>query len=133
MLYSLSEERRKWRGVKRRGGVSIDSSHAISSWVFVSFSLQKESKPKEKKAPKQEEADEEEDEAPKPKPEKSPLDSLPPSPMVMDAWKRLYSNTKGNVFREVAVKGQRGGACVCENQNCVAPRPEGHQRIVIPT
>ncbi|MCI49783.1 elongation factor 1-gamma 3, partial [Trifolium medium] len=41
--------------------------------------------------------------APKPKP-KNPLDLLPPSKMVLDDWKRLYSNTKTN-FREVAIKG----------------------------
>eukprot|EP00850_Spirogloea_muscicola_P012027 SM000076S21848 [mRNA] locus=s76:597472:600938:+ [translate_table: standard] len=46
----------------------------------------------------------EEDEAPKPK-AKNPLDTLPPSPMIMDAWKRLYSNTKAKEFREVAIKG----------------------------
>ncbi|KAL4182329.1 hypothetical protein AMTRI_Chr12g275440 [Amborella trichopoda] len=74
----------------------------------------KETKPKakeeskketKKEAPKlkvQEPADEEE-EAPKPKP-KNPLDLLPPSKMVLDDWKRLYSNTKTN-FREVAIKG----------------------------
>lgn len=45
----------------------------------------------------------EEEEAPKPK-AKNPLDLLPPSKMVLDDWKRLYSNTKTN-FREVAVKG----------------------------
>jgi len=45
----------------------------------------------------------EEEAAPKPKP-KNPLDLLPPSPMVLDDWKRLYSNTKTN-FREVAIKG----------------------------
>ncbi|XP_076898570.1 elongation factor 1-gamma 3-like [Bidens hawaiensis] len=45
----------------------------------------------------------EEEEAPKPKP-KNPLDLLPPSKMVLDDWKRLYSNTKSN-FREVAIKG----------------------------
>jgi elongation factor 1-gamma len=44
-----------------------------------------------------------EEEAPKPKP-KNPLDLLPPSKMVLDDWKRLYSNTKSN-FHEVAVKG----------------------------
>ncbi|KAK2982197.1 hypothetical protein RJ640_024942, partial [Escallonia rubra] len=49
------------------------------------------------------EAVEEEEEAPKPKP-KNPLDLLPPSKMVLDDWKRLYSNTKTN-FREVAIKG----------------------------
>ncbi|XP_022885638.1 elongation factor 1-gamma 2-like [Olea europaea var. sylvestris] len=45
----------------------------------------------------------EEEEAPKPKP-KNPLDLLPPSKMILDEWKRLYSNTKSN-FREVAIKG----------------------------
>ncbi|GFZ09556.1 translation elongation factor EF1B, gamma chain [Actinidia rufa] len=69
------------------------------------------SKPKEepKKEAKKEaekpkaEAVEEEEEAPKPKP-KNPLDLLPPSTMILDDWKRLYSNTKTN-FREVAIKG----------------------------
>ncbi|GAU20148.1 hypothetical protein TSUD_352100 [Trifolium subterraneum] len=71
-----------------------------------------ESKPKSKDEPKKvaksepekpkaEEAEEEK--VPKPKP-KNPLDLLPPSKMVLDDWKRLYSNTKTN-FREVAVKG----------------------------
>ncbi|KAM7251472.1 hypothetical protein ACFE04_023355 [Oxalis oulophora] len=67
----------------------------------------KETKPKaepkkevKKEAPKEEAPEEE---APKPK-AKNPLDSLPPSPMVLDDWKRLYSNTKSN-FREVAIKG----------------------------
>jgi len=43
------------------------------------------------------------EEAPKPKPKNS-LDLLPPSKMILDDWKRLYSNTKTN-FREVAIKG----------------------------
>ena len=46
-----------------------------------------------------------EEEAPKPK-AKNPLDLLPPSPMILDAWKRLYSNTKAKDFREVAIKGE---------------------------
>ncbi|KAI3918334.1 hypothetical protein MKX01_041654 [Papaver californicum] len=54
------------------------------------------SKPKAEEVPEQ-------DEAPKPKP-KNPLDLLPPSTMILDEWKRLYSNTKTN-FREVAIKG----------------------------
>ncbi|KAI7725673.1 hypothetical protein M8C21_000274 [Ambrosia artemisiifolia] len=70
-----------------------------------------EAKPKaeaKKEAPKPKEAAPkpaaaEEEEAPKPKP-KNPLDLLPPSKMVLDDWKRLYSNTKTN-FREVAIKG----------------------------
>lgn len=56
-----------------------------------------------KEAPKEEPKPEAEEEAPKPKP-KNPLDLLPPSKMVLDDWKRLYSNTKSN-FREVAVGG----------------------------
>ncbi|XP_057466114.1 elongation factor 1-gamma [Actinidia eriantha] len=70
-------------------------------------------KPKPKDEPKKEakkepakpatEAGEEEEEAPKPKP-KNPLDLLPPSKMILDEWKRLYSNTKTN-FREVAIGG----------------------------
>ncbi|CAA7022778.1 unnamed protein product [Microthlaspi erraticum] len=60
--------------------------------------------PKKKEAPAAEAPKAaEEEEAPKPKP-KNPLDLLPPSPMVLDDWKRLYSNTKTN-FREVAVGG----------------------------
>jgi len=66
-------------------------------------------KPKQevkKESPKPKEEDPpaaEEDEAPKPKP-KNALDLLPPSKMILDDWKRLYSNTKTN-FREVAIKG----------------------------
>ncbi|XP_047158634.1 uncharacterized protein LOC124829216 [Vigna umbellata] len=73
----------------------------------------KESKPKPKDEPKKvakpepekpkEEAEDAEEEAPKPKP-KNPLDLLPPSKMILDEWKRLYSNTKTN-FYEVALKG----------------------------
>lgn len=51
------------------------------------------------------------DEAPKPK-AKNPLDLLPPSPMVLDAWKRLYSNTKAAHFREVAIKGKGAAAAL---------------------
>ncbi|KAG5540263.1 hypothetical protein RHGRI_020482 [Rhododendron griersonianum] len=55
---------------------------------------------KEPAKPK-EEAVEEEEEAPKPKP--SDLFHTPPSKMILDDWKRLYSNTKTN-FREVAIE-----------------------------
>jgi elongation factor 1-gamma len=61
----------------------------------------KKEAPKEAPKPKVEAPAEEE--APKPKP-KNPLDLLPPSKMILDDWKRLYSNTKTN-FREVAIKG----------------------------
>ncbi|CAL9134285.1 unnamed protein product [Musa textilis] len=47
--------------------------------------------------------EEEEEEAPKPNP-KNPLDLLLPSKMILNEWKRLYSNTKAN-FRELAIKG----------------------------
>eukprot|EP00252_Welwitschia_mirabilis_P026351 TRINITY_DN863_c0_g1_i3.p1 TRINITY_DN863_c0_g1~~TRINITY_DN863_c0_g1_i3.p1 ORF type:complete len:421 (+),score=56.65 TRINITY_DN863_c0_g1_i3:258-1520(+) len=57
------------------------------------------SKPKEEAKASAEDGEE----AAKPKP-KNPLDLLPPSKMVLDEWKRLYSNTKTN-FREVAIKG----------------------------
>ncbi|CAA3012303.1 elongation factor 1-gamma [Olea europaea subsp. europaea] len=67
-------------------------------------------KPNPKDEPKKEAKKEEvkpkeveEEEAPKPK-AKNPLDLLPPSKMILDEWKRLYSNTKTN-FREVAIKG----------------------------
>lgn len=65
----------------------------------------KEAKKEAKKEPEKPKVAEaaEEEEAPKPKP-KNPLDLLPPSKMVLDDWKRLYSNTKTN-FREVAIKG----------------------------
>ncbi|XP_058771858.1 elongation factor 1-gamma-like [Vicia villosa] len=71
----------------------------------------KESKPKTKDEPKKvaksepakPKVEEAEEEAPKPK-AKNPLDLLPPSKMILDEWKRLYSNTKSN-FREVAIKG----------------------------
>ncbi|XP_071715388.1 elongation factor 1-gamma 2-like [Rutidosis leptorrhynchoides] len=58
---------------------------------------------KKEEAPKPIPEATEEEEAPKPK-AKNPLDLLPPSKMVLDDWKRLYSNTKSN-FREVAIKG----------------------------
>lgn len=72
-------------------------------------------KPKAKEEPKKEVKKEEpslveEEAAPKPK-AKNPLDLLPPSKMILDDWKRLYSNTKSN-FREVAVKGISFFCCV---------------------
>jgi hypothetical protein len=50
-----------------------------------------------------------EEEKPAPKP-KDPLASLPPSPMVLDSWKRLYSNTPAPRFKEVCVAGLWAGA-----------------------
>ncbi|KAK9834888.1 hypothetical protein WJX81_006700 [Elliptochloris bilobata] len=72
----------------------------------------KEKEPKKESAPKKAAAVEEEDPAePKPEPKaKNPLDELPKSTMVLDAWKRLYSNTPGAKFREIAVNGLWAGA-----------------------
>lgn len=52
-------------------------------------------------------ADEEEKPAPKPK---DPLAALPPSKMVLDSWKRLYSNTPSAKFKEICVNGLWNGA-----------------------
>lgn len=49
--------------------------------------------------------------APAPKP-KNPLDLLPPSPMALDSWKRLYSNTPSAKFREICIEGLWKGADV---------------------
>ena len=57
-----------------------------------------------------------EDEKPAPKP-KDPLAALPPSKMVMDAWKRLYSNTPATQFKEVCVEGLWNGADVPKSPN----------------
>lgn len=54
-------------------------------------------------------AQSEEEEKPKPKP-KNPLDELPPSKMILDSWKRLYSNTPASKFREIAINGLWNGA-----------------------
>ena len=53
----------------------------------------KEEKPKAAKKEEKPKADLVDDEESKPeKKEKNPLDLLPPSPFVLDAWKRFYSN-----------------------------------------
>jgi elongation factor 1-gamma len=59
--------------------------------------------PAPKTAPAPESVDEEDEPAPKPK-AKNALDLLPPSPMVLDNWKRLYSNTKAKDFH-LAISG----------------------------
>jgi elongation factor 1-gamma len=52
----------------------------------------KDEKPKAEKKPKKEEEDEEEDDTPKEEKPKSILDTLPPSKLNLDEWKRTYSN-----------------------------------------
>jgi len=56
-----------------------------------------EAKPKKKEADEEEEEESFDDESPK---GKNPLDQLPPSKLVMDEWKRMYSN---NDTRSVAM------------------------------
>jgi len=56
----------------------------------------KEEKKKPEKKPKKEEEDDDEDEQPKNRPA-NPLDLLPPSPWVLDDWKRAYSNSSDYV------------------------------------
>ncbi len=41
---------------------------------------------------------------------KDPLAALPPSKMVLDSWKRLYSNTPAAKFQEICVSGLWNGA-----------------------
>lgn len=72
----------------------------------------KESAPKPKKekaapAPKPAPAPEsiDDEEAAPVKKAKNALDLLPPSPMVLDEWKRLYSNTKAKDFH-LAISGE---------------------------
>lgn len=57
-----------------------------------------------KPAPSPESIDDEEEAAPVKK-TKNALDLLPPSPMVLDNWKRLYSNTKAKDFH-LAISGE---------------------------
>lgn len=52
-----------------------------------------------------------EEEKPKEKP-KDPLAALPPSKMILDSWKRLYSNTPAAKFQEICVNGLWNGATI---------------------
>lgn len=68
-------------------------------------------------APAASAAADDEDDTPKPAPKaKNPLDSLPPSKMALDSWKRLYSNTPASQFRQIAIKGLWDGADVPRSQ-----------------
>ncbi|KAK9836681.1 hypothetical protein WJX74_005908 [Apatococcus lobatus] len=70
-------------------------------------------KPKEAPAPK---AAEEDEPKPAPKP-KSPLDLLPPSTMILDSWKRLYSNSPSSNFRETCIAGLWKGGDIPNSPN----------------
>ncbi|CAL8463238.1 g2772 [Coccomyxa elongata] len=68
------------------------------------------------------------EEKPAPKP-KDPLALLPPSKMIMDSWKRLYSNTPGAKFKEICVNGLWNGADVPNsptNEHFEGFDPEGY-------
>ncbi|KAL0019967.1 hypothetical protein WJX79_010697 [Trebouxia sp. C0005] len=74
---------------------------------------QQQQKPKEQaQKPAQQPAAAAGDEEPaKPAPKaKNPLDLLPPSKMVLDSWKRLYSNTPAAQFKQICVNGLWNGA-----------------------
>lgn len=77
----------------------------------------KEKEAPAKAAPAASAAADDEDDTPKPAPKaKNPLDSLPPSKMALDSWKRLYSNTPASQFRQIAIKGLWDGADVPRSQ-----------------
>jgi elongation factor 1-gamma len=67
----------------------------------VSYLAKKEKKeqPKKEEKPKEEKKKEQPMEEPKPaKPAKNPLDLLPPTPLDLDNWKRVYSNTHSDFY-----------------------------------
>ena len=68
---------------------------------------EKAAKPKKKK---EDDDEEEEEESFEEKPKKDPLNDLPKSKMVMDSWKRLYSNTPAAQFKQVCCAGLWAGA-----------------------
>merc|ERR1712176_970389 len=74
--------------------------------------LQKQAKAKKEQPKKKEKKEAAPKPAAAPKKPKNPLDSLPPSKMILDSWKRLYSNAPNNKFREVACGGFWNGGAV---------------------
>ncbi len=65
---------------------------------------------KPKPAPKKADDDGEDDLEAPPPPKKDPLNDLPKSKMIMDSWKRLYSNTPAADFRKICCAGLWNGA-----------------------
>ena len=65
---------------------------------------------KPKAAPKKADDEEEEVDEYAEKPKKDPLADLPKSKMVMDSWKRLYSNTPADKFKSICCAGLWNGA-----------------------
>lgn len=66
-----------------------------------------------------------EEEKPKEKP-KDPLAALPPSKMIMDSWKRLYSNTPAAKFQEICVNGLWNGADIPNSPNQEVSKRTSH-------
>ena len=66
--------------------------------------------PAAKPAKKKEEEEDDDGEPPAEKPVKNPLDDLPKSKMVLDSWKRLYSNTPAAQFPTTCCQGLWAGA-----------------------
>ena len=68
------------------------------------------------KAPKKADDDDDGDDGPDgvevEKPKKNPLDDLPKSKMILDSWKRLYSNTPSSQFKQICCAGLWAGADV---------------------
>mmetsp|Transcript_10552 Transcript_10552/g.31761 ORF Transcript_10552/g.31761 Transcript_10552/m.31761 type:complete len:435 (-) Transcript_10552:112-1416(-) len=96
----------------------------------------KDAKPKEAKAPKAAAAAPAAaapapgaDAAPKEEKKEDPMKLLPPTPMALDSWKRLYSNSPASKFREVAIGGLWNGADIPNSPNqehFVGYDPEGY-------
>lgn len=61
-------------------------------------------------------AADEDEPKPAPKP-KNPLDLLPPSTMILDSWKRLYSNSPASNFRETCIAGLWKGGDIPNSPN----------------
>lgn len=103
-LWLINQTSERWGVVKQADSVpSVPSQKKSQTKEAVKPKEVKKEPKQEAVKPKVQEVVEDEEEAPKPNP-KNPLDLLPPSKMILDEWKRLYSNTKAN-FRELAIKG----------------------------
>ena len=71
-----------------------------------------EAKPKAPKKADDDDGDDGPDGVEEEKPTKDPLNDLPKSKMLMDSWKRLYSNTPADKFKQICCAGLWNGADV---------------------
>ena len=101
--------------------IPITKQNGLNLWSHAAPA--KEAQPKKEAAPKEAKpkaaaaqptpATPPQDDTPKPAPKpKDPLAELPPSKMLMDSWKRLYSNTPASKFNEICINGLWNGADV---------------------